>query len=73
MSTRRLGEYSETLLSVLLLVWLDIQLPVLSTVAAAVLLSDMSGPTAQYRVDTDGVAVITLTNPPVNALHPAGE
>jgi hypothetical protein len=30
------------------------------------------GPTAQYRVDNDGVAVITLTNPPVNALHPAG-
>lgn len=32
-----------------------------------------SGPTAQYRVDSDGVAIITLTNPPVNALHPAGE
>lgn len=32
-----------------------------------------AGPTAQYRVDPDGVAVITLTNPPVNALHPAGE
>eukprot|EP00879_Flechtneria_rotunda_P001199 GHRR01001346.1.p1 GENE.GHRR01001346.1~~GHRR01001346.1.p1 ORF type:complete len:489 (+),score=186.50 GHRR01001346.1:104-1570(+) len=28
-------------------------------------------PTAQYRVDQDGVAVITLENPPVNALHPA--
>jgi hypothetical protein len=32
-----------------------------------------AGPTAQYRVDPDGVAVITLANPPVNALHPAGE
>jgi hypothetical protein len=30
------------------------------------------GPTAQYRVDNEGVAVITLANPPVNALHPAG-
>jgi hypothetical protein len=33
----------------------------------------MAGPTANYRVDPDGVAVITLANPPVNALHPAGE
>eukprot|EP00775_Hariotina_reticulata_P003942 gene3942-4196_t len=31
----------------------------------------MAGPTAQYGVDPEGVAVITLTNPPVNALHPA--
>lgn len=30
-------------------------------------------PTAEYRVDPDGVAIITLVNPPVNALHPAGE
>lgn len=47
----------------------------LFTAAASAFLSDMAGagPTAQYRVDPDGVAVITLTNPPVNALHPAGE
>ena len=25
------------------------------------------------RVDPDGVAVLTLTNAPVNALHPEGE
>lgn len=30
-------------------------------------------PSADYRVDPDGVAVITLSNPPVNALHPAGK
>jgi hypothetical protein len=30
-------------------------------------------PSAEYRVDPDGVAVITLSNPPVNALHPAGK
>lgn len=29
-------------------------------------------PSAEYRVESDGVAVITLSNPPVNALHPAG-
>jgi hypothetical protein len=35
--------------------------------------SKMAGaPTATYRVDPDGVAVITLSNPPVNALHPDG-
>lgn len=28
-------------------------------------------PSAEYRVESDGVAVITLFNPPVNALHPA--
>jgi len=33
----------------------------------------MAGPTAQYAVDPEGVAVITLTNSPVNALHPAGK
>jgi hypothetical protein len=30
-------------------------------------------PSAEYRVDPEGVAVITLSNPPVNALHPAGK
>eukprot|EP00877_Chromochloris_zofingiensis_P010337 jgi/Chrzof1/5557/Cz16g07140.t1 len=30
----------------------------------------MAKPTALYKVDPDGVAVITLSNPPVNALHP---
>ncbi|KAI8468942.1 MAG: ClpP/crotonase-like domain-containing protein [Monoraphidium minutum] len=29
-----------------------------------------TGPTALYRVDPDGVAIITLQNAPVNALHP---
>ena len=33
----------------------------------------MSGPSCLYRVDPDGVAVLTLSNAPVNALHPAGE
>lgn len=32
----------------------------------------MAKPTALYKVDPDGVAVITLSNPPVNALHPDG-
>ncbi|BDA49067.1 Peroxisomal fatty acid beta-oxidation multifunctional protein [Coccomyxa sp. Obi] len=31
----------------------------------------MGGPTATFEVDSDGVAIITLQNPPVNALHPA--
>ena len=31
------------------------------------------GPTATMEVGHDGVAVITLQNPPVNALHPNGE
>lgn len=30
----------------------------------------MAGPTALYSVESDGTAVITLSNPPVNALHP---
>lgn len=30
-------------------------------------------PEAQYRVDPDGVAVITLNYPPLNALHPLRE
>ncbi len=32
----------------------------------------MGGPTATFEVGSDGVAIITLQNPPVNALHPAG-
>lgn len=32
----------------------------------------MGGPTTQYAVGEDGVAVITLVHPPVNALHPEG-
>ena len=31
----------------------------------------MSSPTTSMAVGPDGVAVLTLTNPPVNALHPA--
>ncbi|CAL8463963.1 g3498 [Coccomyxa elongata] len=31
----------------------------------------MGGPTATLEVGSDGVAIITLQNPPVNALHPA--
>jgi hypothetical protein len=30
-------------------------------------------PTATMDVGRDGVAVITLSNPPVNALHPDGK
>ena len=30
-------------------------------------------PHATLQVGDDGVAVITLTNPPVNALHPSRE
>ena len=30
-------------------------------------------PTAEMEVGEDGVAVITLVNPPVNALHPQRE
>jgi hypothetical protein len=33
----------------------------------------MGGPTAKYEKSSDGIAVITLINPPVNALHPDGE
>ncbi len=32
----------------------------------------MGQPTATIEVGSDGIAVITLQNPPVNALHPAG-
>ena len=32
----------------------------------------MPGPTATVEYGSDGVAVISLQNPPVNALHPAG-
>jgi hypothetical protein len=32
----------------------------------------MGGPTAALDVGSDGVAVITLRNAPVNALHPSG-
>ena len=32
----------------------------------------MGNPSADYRVDNDGVAVIALSYPPVNALHPQG-
>ena len=33
----------------------------------------MSGPTSTMEIGGDGVAVIRLQNPPVNALHPDGE
>ena len=33
----------------------------------------MTGPTATLQVTDAGVAVITLQNPPVNALHPSGQ
>ena len=32
----------------------------------------MGQPTATIKVGPDGIAIITLQNPPVNALHPAG-
>lgn len=32
----------------------------------------MGQPTATLEVGSDGIAVVTLQNPPVNALHPAG-
>ncbi len=32
----------------------------------------MSGKTASMQVTDAGVAVVTLENPPVNALHPSG-
>ena len=32
----------------------------------------MGQPTATLSVGSDGIAVVTLQNPPVNALHPAG-
>ena len=32
----------------------------------------MGQPTATIDVGSDGIAVVTLQNPPVNALHPAG-
>ena len=35
--------------------------------------ANMGGPTASIEVGSDGIAVITLQNPPVNALHPAGQ
>jgi hypothetical protein len=31
------------------------------------------GPGTSLEVDASGVAIITLRNPPVNALHPKGE
>lgn len=33
----------------------------------------MPNPTASMQVTDAGVAIVTLENPPVNALHPAGE
>jgi hypothetical protein len=32
----------------------------------------MPGPTATVEYGSDGVAIVCLQNPPVNALHPAG-
>ena len=37
------------------------------------LVDNMAHATTTYRVESDGVAIITLSDPPLNALHPQCE